>query len=327
MASARVVAVVVTRNSASCLPVCLQSLLSSDYGNLKVVVVDNASSDATRSTVTDRFPSVELIALGSNRGFAAANNLALARVAPETDYAFLLNPDTRVGPLLVTSLVDAMDRHPDLGIVGPLQYAYAATGPLCQGPLNEWSRYILDRLGAHEFVDQARDLPRYGPSVADNVGIADVAFVQGSALMVRMAALRSAGMFDERFFCFYEEVDLCRRVRWAGHRVCVHTALGLEHLGGGSTVGASGLRLRLMMRNRYYYTLTDPRFRGSALRRLLARFAREDLGMGRGRRASRASAFVRSVIWLTVRWRPIRARRSLYRGTLAFPQRSSLAEL
>jgi GT2 family glycosyltransferase len=178
MAPARVVAVIVTRNSALFLPVCLESLLASDYEDLKVVVVDNASSDATRSMLTDRFPSMDLICLDRNRGFAAANNIGLTRVPPEGDYAFLLNPDTRVGPTLVASLVEAMDRHPSLGIVGPLQYAYVPTGPLCQGPLNEWSRYILDRLGAHEFVDQAQDLPRYGAGVADAEGLADVAFVQ-----------------------------------------------------------------------------------------------------------------------------------------------------
>jgi GT2 family glycosyltransferase len=316
MDSVRVVVVIVTRNSASFLSVCLESLFSSDYENLKVVVVDNASSDDTRSIIEDRFPSVELIAINRNSGFAAANNIALTHFPPEADYAFLLNPDTRVGPTLVTSLVEVMDSHMELGVVGPLQYAYGDDGPLCQGPLNKWSRYVLDRLGANEFVDQAKDLPRYGPTAPDSDGLADVAFVQGSALMVRTAALHAAGMFDEQFFCFYEEVDLCRRIRWEGWRVCVHTGLGMEHFGGGSTTGVARVRLRLMMRNRYYYALTDPRLCGATLLRLLARFAIEDLDLNRARRVTRFIAFVRSVIWLTVRSFLIRERRSQYGGRL-----------
>lgn len=327
MAPVRVVVVVVTRNSASFLPVCLESLLVSDYEDLQVVVVDNASTDATRWVLRDRFPSVDLICLDGNRGFAAAINIGLARVPPEADYAFLLNPDTRVPPALVTSLVEAMDCHPDLGVVGPLQYAYVPTGPMCHGPLNDWSRYILDRLGANEFVDQVKSLPRYGPRLADAEGLADAAFVQGSALMLRMTALRAAGIFDEQFFCFYEEVDLCRRVRLEGYRVCVHTGLGMEHLGGGSTPGASALRLRLMMRNRYYYTLTDPRFRGKVLRHLLARFAIEDLGLGRARRAARLIAFARSVTWLAMRSSAIRQRRCSYRDRLASSRTDPLAVL
>jgi GT2 family glycosyltransferase len=306
---AAVAVIVVTRNSASCLGVCLESVLASEHSPLQVIVVDNDSTDGTRALVAARFPTVELVALARNVGYAAAANVGLCRSAPGSAHGFLVNPDTRMAPSLVSDLVDVMRRHPDLGIVGPLQHEYRPAGPCCEGPPNAWSHYMLGRLGAHEFVDQVPDLPPYGSSRPDADGLADVAFVQGAALFLRLDVLARTGPLDETYFCYYEEVDLCRRTRWAGCRVCLATNLGIEHAGGGSTAIGS-LRVRLMTRNRYYYALTDPRLDRRALSLLLHRFAMEDCGLRRPRRVTRLLALWQSCGWLLRHLPQVLARRA-----------------
>ena len=307
--------IIVTRNSAHCLAVCLASTLASDYGSLRVVVVDNASTDATRPLLESRFPTVELVSLSVNLGFAAANNIGLRRVVDTSEYVFLVNPDTRMPPSLVRNLVELMQCVPNIGVVGPLQYEYSQDGPHCAGQPNAWSRYMLERLGEHEFVDQVPELSGYGDALPDDDGLTDVAFIQGSALFLRLCTLARTGLFDETFFCFYEEVDLCRRTRWAGYRVCLAVDLGIEHLGGAST-NADFLRVRLMMRNRYYYALTDPRLDSQVLRILLIKFAREDLGLRRSRRPARLLAFGLSCAWLLISMPKLLANRAAY-GMLA----------
>jgi GT2 family glycosyltransferase len=308
MGDAAVAAIVVTRNSAGCLPVCLQSILASDYEPLRVIVVDNGSTDGTRSLIASSFPSVELIALNHNHGFAAANNVALRKVADSSDYAFLVNPDTRTPPSLLGSMADLMRNLPQVGVLGPLQHRYRTEGPNCTEQPNDWSRYMLERLGAHEFVDQLPDLPGYGSRIPDGDGLADVAFVQGAALFLRLDTLGRTGLFDETLFCFYDEVDLCRRIRWLGYRVCLAVQLCIEHLGGASTT-ADFLRVRLMMRNRYYYALTDPRLGCRTLGTLLAKFAKEDLGMLRSQRPARLLAFGLAWAWLLLHMPGVLSRR------------------
>jgi GT2 family glycosyltransferase len=206
--------IVLTYNGVADTLACLASLRSLEYprARVQVVVVDNASADATVAEVRARFPEVALIENGANLGFAAGNNVGLRyALAHGFDYALLLNNDTEVAPDSLVRMVEQAERDPAIGVVGPTIYYYDA-------PELIWS--------AGGRIDWRR-----GTSLMDGTGVSDtgqysaprsVDFVTGCALLVKREALKRAGLLDERFFMYYEETEWSVRVRRAGFTIC-HT--------------------------------------------------------------------------------------------------------
>lgn len=279
-----VVAVVVTTDDGRWLGECLATLLDSELGadlRLDVVLVDNASTDGGPDFVARRFPSVEIVRNRANLGFAGANNVGMAlALARGADHVLLLNPDTRTPKNLVQGLVDFLQHWPRHGVVGPLQVEYTPDGGQSD-KLNAWSRDALAAGEGHIFVnDGVEHAAHAGGPEGRAPGTLEHAYVQGAALMCRTAVLREVGLFDERYHTYYEECDLCRRARWAGWRVALVLDLAVQHAGGGGTTG-SLYRRRHMLRNKYYFLLTEPDWRPAETSRLAARWLRNDL-RGRG---------------------------------------------
>ncbi len=180
-------------------------------------LVDNDSKDGTPSMVRTRFPWTNVIESPDNRGYGAGNNLAL--VQAKGDYILLCNPDLIIFPREVEGWIEWMDRRPDVAISGPrllnpdgsdqescYRFPSLLTPILRRTPLGSigWFRKLHDR---HIMKDMDRRLEQ------------DVDWVLGAAMLIRKSALEKIGGFDERFFMYYEEADICRRAWLAGFRV------------------------------------------------------------------------------------------------------------
>jgi GT2 family glycosyltransferase len=276
--SPHVICVTVGTNDGNWLSQCYKTLLESTYPHMSEIYVDNASSDGSVQTVETLFPSVEIIRSSGNLGAAAANNLALTRALPQCDYVMFLNPDTRTPPDLIERLVAFMEENPSYGAVGPMQYVYTMTGAeFCTLGLNAWSMDALRNGERHEFAHRFSGRPSAaGPIEGRAPRTLEHAYVQSSAMMTRTSVLKSTGLLDPAYHTYYEELDLCRRIRWLGYRVALLLDEGIEHVGGGNT---SGTRYKTyhMLRNKYYYLWTDPTWRVPDALQLSWSWVRSDL--------------------------------------------------
>ncbi|HNS49599.1 MAG TPA: glycosyltransferase family 2 protein [Anaerolineae bacterium] len=233
--------VIVSYNTKSLLAQCLESVYAGlERAGLqgRIWVVDNASSDGSASMVRDHHPAVQLLALDRNLGFAAGNNAALqacaSRGRSEARHILFLNPDTLVQGDALGGLVRWLDATPDAGAAGArlvyrdggFQHSAFRFAGLAQ--------VFFDFFPVHHRLLESRLNGRYSRRAYEAGLPFEVDHPLGAALMVRSAVLRQVGSFDERFFMYCEEVDLCRRIWAAGWRVfCVPGAL-IVHLEGQS---------------------------------------------------------------------------------------------
>jgi len=188
---------------------CLASLRRLRYPSYRVLVVDNGSRDGSVAAVREAYPEVEVIACGGNLGFAAGNNLGVRQALQDrAEYVLLLNNDTVVDPTLLDRLVDACERDPRIGATGPKIYYFDRPTVIWSAGGNiDWRRGRTSMRGLDCEDDGRFDSP------------SDVDFVTGCALLVRRAALQSAGLLDERFGMYYEETEWCVRIARAGWRI------------------------------------------------------------------------------------------------------------
>jgi GT2 family glycosyltransferase len=212
---------------------CLHSIAENPpAGQFEVIVVDNASSDGTIEAVKNDWPQVITIANSENRGFAAANNQGIKR--SKGRYVFFLNPDTLVHPHALDILTDFMDKNPDVGACGPkLLNKDGSTQrsvrrfPTFRAALHQhtiFRRIGLFRRQYHKWL--MKDF------TCDTQ--ADVDQLMGAAMMVRRAVIDQIGPMDECFFMYFEEVDLCYRMKHAGWRIMFIPQAVCTHLGGQS---------------------------------------------------------------------------------------------
>jgi GT2 family glycosyltransferase len=215
----RVSVIVVNWNVRDLLRECLRSLdrltpLNSD--DAEILVVDNDSSDGSVGMLRREFPTVSVIANRENVGFGRANNQAFARCRGR--YVLLLNPDTVVLDDAVARMTELLDARADVGAVGS-----RLVNP--DGSLQRWTAGAFPsvwNLACHYFfVDRlipAGLRPRSPFLEQDVADDADVDWVSGACLMLRRAAVGET-IFDERFFMYGEDLDLCERLRRRGWRV------------------------------------------------------------------------------------------------------------
>jgi len=211
---------------------CLESLRGLAYDNFRVLVADNGSSDESRERLaawaSAGGPAVEILHPGENLGFAGANNLALrhARQAGDGAYAWLLNSDTAAEPDALDALVDQAETDARVAFVGSKLLRYDRPNVLELLGGGRWSRWT--GLTHHAMAGQI-DFSAPAP--------ADLDFVCGASLLVRLAALDPVGPMDEGYFLYGEDLDWCLRARAAGWKLAVAPASRVRHKGGGA-VGA-----------------------------------------------------------------------------------------
>jgi len=237
--------IIVSWNVKKVLIDCLRSIEENPASEpFEVVLVDNASSDGTVKSIRDKFPDVVVIANSQNRGFAAANNQGIEKARGE--YIFLLNPDTIVQLNSLNILIEFMDKNEDVGICGPQLLNQDGTVqpsvrgfPTFRGALYRHTAFRHLRIFKNEYK-------KWLMKGFDHKTQTDVDQVMGAALMVRRSVIDRIGVMDERFFMYYEEVDLCYRIKQAGWRIVFTPEAKITHLGGKSS-GQMPVRKRIMM--------------------------------------------------------------------------------
>lgn len=277
-----VAAIVLGTNECRWLDRCFTSLTGAEVTgfDLTVYYVDNASHDGSCEFVSTHHPRVTVIRNWKNEGFAAGNNVGMrVALARGVDYVLLINPDTQTPPAMVAELVSFMQGHPQYGIVGPLQFRYGGE-PIELADYNRWSEAALAdgerTFWADELATTELPVHRRGPQVRNTL---EHSYIAGSCMFIRAATLCSVGTFDETYETYFEDVDLCRRARWAGWRVAVLLDVGVQHYcGGGSEVaGQSRYRRLRIRRNRYYHLLTGIDWRVPDALRVATRWLWQDL--------------------------------------------------
>jgi GT2 family glycosyltransferase len=230
-----VIAVVLNWNRRDDTLACVASLLRSTYEPLHVLVCDNGSVDDTPAAVRSVYPSVEVLELGYNRGFAGGANAGLRHaLAVGAEYVLALNNDTFVEPAMIERLVEATAF--DVGIVAPLIY-YASAPDTIWSAGGLRSRWTLEQI--YDLRGQC-DPGTWPPVLARD-------FVPGCAMLISRTILESVGLFDERFFMYYEDSDLCLRVRQAGYRILLVPGAKMWHKVAASSGGSDSPSERYAM--------------------------------------------------------------------------------
>lgn len=225
-----VAAVIVSYNVRDLLVRCIASLRADGVGH--IVVVDNDSSDGSAEAARRADPEVEVIALDRNVGFGSGANAGVVRTT--APYVVILNPDLEVEPGATKTLLDALEQDPTVGIAAPL-----IVTP--DGRLYPSARRFPDMVDAagHAFLHFVwRSNPfsrRYRMLDWDHTDAADVDWVAGTHFVVRRTAWDEVGGFDEGFFMYLEDVDLCWRLKARGWRVRYEPAARVVHAIGRST--------------------------------------------------------------------------------------------
>jgi len=237
----RVALIVVNWNGRAYLEGCLSSLLALDYPDFSVTMVDNASTDGSPDFVRERFSQVGLVNSAQNRGYGGGANLALRPCL--ADMAVILNTDITVPPDWLMRLVTPMLADPAIGVAGcKLHYPGGRTIQHAGGyitPPQAWP-------GHYGLGDEDR---------GQHDTLRDVDYVIGAALAVKQSVLEQIGLFDEGYFLYYEDVDLCQRVRRAGYRVVYIPDAWLTHLESASTIKGSPAYLEQFYRGRWRFIL------------------------------------------------------------------------
>ena len=234
-----VTATIVLHNSDEHLAGCLAALEADvASGALEVLAVDNASPDASAALLGTAMPQAQLIRSPVNAGFASGVNLSWPQV--HTRYWMVLNPDVTLDAGALGDLVGFMDSHPQVAVAAPWLRDAPGEPPRYPGrALPSLPRVLIELLRLH------RVLPRrlvaallqgaYVGSPTDLDGVDDTGWVPGAAMIIRRDALAGTGAFDERFFMYGEDLELCWRLRRAGWGVAVCPTASATHIEGSSS--------------------------------------------------------------------------------------------
>jgi len=197
--------------------------------SLQVIVIDNASRDQSVEVIRRDYPSVELITNGVNVGFGRANNQALPLVRGQ--YVFLLNTDAFMSPGALAETVSFMEAHSDCGVLGVKLIGRDGTlQPSCRYFPTPWNVF-LSSTGLCRFFPKTRLVDDMS---WDHTAIRECDWVPGCYYLIRREVVDQVGLFDPRYFLYYEEVDHCRSVRQAGWSVIFYPFTQAVHIGGES---------------------------------------------------------------------------------------------
>ena len=204
MAEPLVIAVILNTNHREDTLACLGSLQRQDYGNLRVIVLDNASTDGSVEAIQCQYPAVQIIGLTQNLGYAGNNNTGIqAAVAQGADWVYVMNEDIVLAEDSIRQLVCQSQMDPRVGMAGPLVYHF--TQPTVVQSAGGWMSRTWQSF-------------HYGQNEPDQGQFTQprpVDWISGCAILVRREVIEQAGMLDERFFYYWEETEWC--VRAARH--------------------------------------------------------------------------------------------------------------
>ncbi|WP_113661187.1 glycosyltransferase family 2 protein [Pedobacter nanyangensis] len=237
-----VAVVILNWNGKSFLERFLPSVVQSNYGNLQIIVADNASTDDSISFIASNYPGVRVIVNDENYGFAEGYNRALTKV--DADYFVLLNSDVEVPENWIKPVIELMQSDQKIAIAQPkikwqqhkqaFEYAGAAGGFIDSYGFTFCRGRIFDRL-EEDYGQYNSNLPIFWAS--------------GAAFFIKSKAWKEVGGLDPDLFAHMEEIDLCWRLKNIGYEVVCCTAAEVYHVGGGTLDAGSPFKSYLNFRN------------------------------------------------------------------------------
>jgi GT2 family glycosyltransferase len=224
---------------------CIESCNKLRYSNVRILVVDNGSSDGSEEILRERFPDIEIIQTGKNLGFAGGNNSGIQHALEQgADYIWVLNNDTIVDETCLDYLVQAAEAGPSIGMVGNKIYYHHT-------PEIIWyagGTVDLETGGmTHHTGKDFRDIGTY-----DTPG--PTGYITGCSILVRKETVQDIGLLDENYFLYFEDVDWSLRAKEKGWKLFFEPKAKLWHKEGAHREqGYSDTFIYYSMRNRLYF--------------------------------------------------------------------------
>lgn len=243
--------IIVTYDSQTEIRLCLESL----YTHLKnfefeIIVVDNNSKDSTKKIVKNNFKSVKVIENESNRGFSVANNQG-AKLA-KGDFLFFLNPDSILSENVIEKLLKVYNTNLNVGIVAPKiideNYDFVES----TGDYPNFFSLTYELFGMYLFLPLSLFGYRHTNIIEDkNIS----GWVSGACFLIKKDFFTSLNGFDENFFLYYEDTDLCFRMKnILKKNILIINEANVMHMGGKSSIGGSYLSKKSSYRSKLYYS-------------------------------------------------------------------------
>lgn len=239
--------VIVTYNNANAINICIEALIK-DSANPEIIIVDNNSQDKTIEVVKKFGLAVTLIENKENFGFAKAINIGAKQTSGK--YLVILNPDTKtITKNALTLLQETLQQNPDFGLIGP-KFIYPDGSaqktvrnlPTIWGAVKE---FILRIKGTFEF---------YQPGGEELV---EVESVVGACMIIKKELFEKLGGFDEKYFLYFEDLDLCKKLRKLGYKVGYFPKVVMEHEVGASGTNMKTKQLSLESSRKYHGVVKD----------------------------------------------------------------------
>lgn len=299
---------VVSMNTRDVLADCLSSVLAVDPP--EVVVIDNGSTDGSIELVRTRFAQVRLIVNDRNVGYGAAGNQAIASCAAPA--VLLLNSDTLLEANALLELGAYLAAHPRAAVVGPRLANRDGSLQRSTYPWPSATDTLLGESGLHLLVRRAPLLRERSWRTWRHDAARPVPWVLGAALAIRREPFEAVGGFDERFFMYGEEVDLCRRLHDAGHETHFAPVTTVVHLGAASTATRPvEMRREFLVSKRRYMLKHEGRRPAARLLAVMRAAARARLVRDRLRRRLAAGSEIDRAV---ATWEDLLAERGLWRA-------------
>ncbi len=242
----RVRAVVLNWNGFADTVRCIESLQKSDYPGVDIVIVDNGSEHNEAQRLAETFPTVQVLANPENRGFAGGCNDGMqSNHFPTPEYYLLLNNDAAVAPDAITKLVEALHADSQVGIVGATVYVDQSDRVYCQA--GGYAKLWRDNF---RLIGRNRTKKTLLPAaqVRQSLG-----YISGCCLLIRHTVCQQVGYFDEHYFAYFEETDLCRRAQRAGWKLDYAPKAVARHRVAATTKYLSATYLYYMLRNKLLF--------------------------------------------------------------------------
>jgi O-antigen biosynthesis protein len=204
------------------------------YDHTEIIIVDNASGDGSQKIITEEFPNVTWIQLKHNIGFGKACNVGVH--SARSSYVLLLNPDTVIAHNTLLVAYNFMESRPDVGLMGPkILNPDGTLQASCKRGFPTPSAAIYHFTGLSRLFPHSKRFGRYNLSFINADQSSEVDAVSGSFMFIRRSLYLQIDGFDERFFLYGEDLDLCHRIRETGHKIWYHPETQIIHRKGKSS--------------------------------------------------------------------------------------------
>ena len=236
---ALVTIIIVNHNGSSLLEDCLNSLVDQIFTNYEVILVDNGSTDNSVQTAARILPTIKILSLGENTGWAKANNIGIRSV--NSEYIVLLNNDTQAEPNFLLELVRTVEANPRVGMAAPKI-------------LNFYDPAVIDSVGGLVICRDgiAQGQGRGEIDIGQYDQLQEALIPSGCAALYRKTMFDEIGLFDESFFAYCEDSDLALRGLWAGWSAVAAPKAVVYHKYSATSGGYSPAKLYLVERNHFY---------------------------------------------------------------------------